>query len=459
MYIIEKKGRKESMVNNSNLIYKTEKILQTKKGKNFENLYKLLSQSTPRSSDLTFEYIESYPQPKLENQKIRFNYTLSELNQIANNYEDFSEENILDFYLLALSICGIKIKDSKALSFINAPSEKSNRYLRVIATINNKPFTMRVVPNRWGDETSPLTTNFYLKGSSIYLGEQKLCTITSWCNLCSINNIAYISKNIHNENILCVNPIQFCNQECKFCLRTQEIYSSNKTDELIYLKSDQLCRYIQSELPDINYSTLNEFYISTGRFSTTKSLLNYLKNLQLNLKKISNNTFDPTRIKNQWIKVSTHLLDTTDAMNEAYSYGVKKYLYPIEIVCDKKRKQYMTSKNLKNNKGDVSFKEIISILDAASKVFGKENIEPVLIIGIDSYEDTLNALHVLKQEGYTTLSYNIYRAYYEEQLNLYNMSFEEIIDITNFIKNNFNQGYKQIVDMNNKYVKKSYIPV
>ncbi len=105
------------------------------------------------------------------------------------------------------------------------------------------------------------------------------------------------------------------------------------------------------------------------------------------------------------------------------------------------------------------FSEIITILDTASKVFGKENIEPVLIIGIDTYEDTMSALLQLKNKGYKTISYNVYRAYYEEQLNLYNMSLEEIVDVTEFIKRNFNQGYKQVVDMNNKCVQKSYISI
>lgn len=444
---------------NNLLLAKTEKILGNSGGKIFNNLYKLLNSYEEPLEKVTFAYIERYRKPLLVSPKIRFNYTLSQINEIFKGYSEYSQDNIRNLYLLALSICGIKVDDELALSFINAPKEESYRYLRVIATVDNKPITMRVVPNSWGGKDSILTTNFHLKGTDIYLEDKKICTITSWCNLCSINNIAYVSKNLYGENILCVNPLQFCNQGCKFCLRTQKMYSKNRTDELINLRADQLCRYIISELPEVNYQTLNEFYISTGRFRDSKHLLNYLESLYINLKEISCNQFDPVSKEHQWFKVSTHLLDTEEAMIQAQKCGVKKYLYPIEIVCDKKRKKYMASQGVPNNKGDVMFSEIITILDTASKVFGKENIEPVLIIGIDTYEDTMSALLQLKNKGYKTISYNVYRAYYEEQLNLYNMSLEEIVDVTEFIKRNFNQGYKQVVDMNNKCVQKSYISI
>ena len=228
---------------------------------------------------------------------------------------------------------------------------------------------------------------------------------------------------------------------------------------LIYLTPEQMCRFLISELPDIEFGSLNEIYISTGRFTTKKDLLRYLKTFNLEVSKIWGEKFDPSRNQNQWFKVSTHLLDTCEAMAEAKQYGVKKYLYPIEIVSNSKRKSYMTHPRMRDNKGDVSFEEILGILNQASNVFGKDKVEPVLIIGLDTYQDTMRGLKALKTAGHGILTHTIFRAYTEEQLQYYSMDLEEIVDVLAYIKNNFGFGYSQVVDLQNESVKKSYIEV
>jgi hypothetical protein len=427
-------------------------IIGTDNGKDFENMYKVLSHRQTGYEKVTFDDIESFDKPTVDLSHIRFNYTYADLEKIALQYHD-----IPDFFVFASSVCGVKIDDEFALSLIGAPEEKTDRYLRAIITIDDKPFTMRVVPDGWGDSKSRLSTNFHIKGTSLFLEDIEIGQITSYCNLCSINNIAYISKNLQDKNVLCVNPLQSCYQGCKFCLRTQEVYSKGKKTELLNLSPEQLCRYLCSELPDIQFENLNEFYISTGRFRDTNHVLDYLRGLQKSIFEQYGSKFDPIRRQDQWFKVSTHLLNTLDSMKEAQSLGVKKYLYPIEIVSDMKRKFFMHRSGLMENKGEVSFEEVISVLDLASSVFGKTNIEPVLIIGIDTHMDTMKALRILKSEGYRMISYNVFRAYYEGQLQYYHMDFGEIVDVVAFIDSNFSSGYSQIVDLNNKSVRKSYI--
>lgn len=429
-------------------------ILGNSSNRKIANLCKALNQNKDGYGVATFEDINQFEYPKVIASQMRFNYSLTELRSLAEICESKD-----DFYIYASSICGVEIDDDFALRYVGVPEEKTNRFLRAIITINDRPFTMRVVPKSWQKNNSIFATNFHIRGNVLSLESQELGTITSYCKLCSINNIAYISKNLNSENVLCINPLQYCGQACKFCLRTQEIYSNNKKNTLINLDPAQMCRFLISELPNIDFGSLNEIYISTGRFRTKKDLLRYLKTFFLEVSKIWGEKFDPSRNQNQWIKVSTHLLDTCEAMSEAKQYGVKKYLYPIEMVSSSKRKAFMTHPSMRENKGEISFEEILGILDQASGVYGKDKIEPVLIIGLDTYQDTMRGLEALKNEGYETLTHTIFRAYTEEQLQYYSMDLEEIVDVLAYIKNNFGFGYSQVVDLQNESVKKSYIEV
>ncbi len=114
---------------------------------------------------------------------------------------------------------------------------------------------------------------------------------------------------------------------------------------------------------------------------------------------------------------------------------------------------------MRDNKGDVSFEGILGILSQASNVFGIDKIEPVLIIGLDTYQDTMRGLRALKNGGYEILTHTVFRAYTEDQLQYYSMDLGEIVDVLAYIKNNFGFGYSQVVDLQNKSVKKSYIEV
>ena len=429
-------------------------ILGSSSNRKIADLSKALNQNIDGYGVATFEDINQFEEPKVKASQMRFNYSLPELQSLANR-----SENSDDFYIFASSICGVEIDDDFALQYVGVPEEKTNRFLRAIITINDRPFTMRVVPNCWQKKNSIFATNFHIRGNVLFLESQELGRITSYCKLCSINNSAYIAKNLNKENVLCINPLQYCGQACKFCLRTQDIYSRKKKNTLINLDPAQMCRFLISELPDIEFGSLNEIYISTGRFTTKKDLLRFLKTFKNEVSNIWGDKFDPARNQNQWFKVSSHLLDTYEAMAEAKQYGVKKYLYPIEIISNSKRKAYMTHPSMRDNKGDVSFEGILGILSQASNVFGIDKIEPVLIIGLDTYQDTMRGLRALKNGGYEILTHTVFRAYTEDQLQYYSMDLGEIVDVLAYIKNNFGFGYSQVVDLQNKSVKKSYIEV
>lgn len=109
---------------------------------------------------------------------------------------------------------------------------------------------------------------------------------------------------------------------------------------------------------------MNEMVILTARFSNKDTLLKYLKDIYYGVIDISRGKFNPMRYENQRIKVSTHLLDDADSMLEAKSYGVKRYIYPVEIFNDALRTRYMTSQYYKQgtNKGDVCISKVDKVL-------------------------------------------------------------------------------------------------
>jgi hypothetical protein len=98
----------------------------------------------------------------------------------------------------------------------------------------------------------------------------------------------------------------------------------------------------------------------------------------------------------------------------------------------------------------------MKILEKASNIFGKENIEPVIVIGLDTYEDTINNVRRLKNEGYTLLTRNIFRIYDNDQFDIYKMNLEEIIAANEEINILFPLGYKQVVDLNDNKINMNY---
>ncbi|QAT61464.1 hypothetical protein EQM13_07670 [Acidilutibacter cellobiosedens] len=174
------------------------------------------------------------------------------------------------------------------------------------------------------------------------------------------------------------------------------------------------------------------------------------------MKIMTSGKFDPLKNKHQRIKISTHLLNSEDTMLEAKKIGIKRYIYPIEAFNSDVRKNLMTNSKLIENKGDVTFDDIMKILEKASNIFGKENIEPVIVIGLDTYEDTINNVRRLKNEGYTLLTRNIFRIYDNDQFDIYKMNLEEIIAANEEINILFPLGYKQVVDLNDNKINMNY---
>lgn len=134
-------------------------ILGSSSNRKIADLSKALNQNIDGYGVATFEDINQFEEPKVKASQMRFNYSLPELQSLANR-----SENSDDFYIFASSICGVEIDDDFAFQYVGVPEEKTNRFLRAIITINDRPFTMRVVPNCWKKEKLDIRYQFSYKG-------------------------------------------------------------------------------------------------------------------------------------------------------------------------------------------------------------------------------------------------------------------------------------------------------
>jgi len=403
-------------------------------------------------------FIEQYEKPCKLNAGIRFNYSFEDLQRISEKYSGKSEKGLNNVLILALSICGLRIIDDNSLSLIKPflGYEKHSRYLRVSGTIKNRRLTMRVVPNSWGDSDALISTRFTLQGRDVFLDDTKIGELSSLFTASSLKNLAYITKNVKDEYNLNLNPYQLCAQNCLFCSKGYRHMTKSLRQSLVNLNPEQILRYVEKKLPELNFDLLTEVIVLTGRYANCDKLLDYVASIITGVRKMSGGKFDPTKNTHQRVKISTHLLASKDDMLKAKNIGINRYIYPIEVFNDDLRRRYMTVDSYTDNKGGVPINSVFESLEEAISVFGINAVEPVIIIGLDSYEDTVRGIQRIKNLGVDILTYSIFRVYDYDQFEMYRMTFEEIMDVISIIESTFSSGYKQIIDFDDKLINKLY---
>lgn len=422
-------------------------------------LASLLEKDTINSfGKLTREEIESFPLENEPDENIRFNYTYQELVEIYSGCEFEQVLPMDDYLLIAAQYCGVHVTE-ETLPYVKQiyGFSKGTRFYRISGVVDEKRVSMRVIPEVWGKRDERYNTRFIVDGTGIWIDGYLIAEIELVFTGSSVRNLGYLSYNPEGERVLSLNPHQICIQNCRFCLKGLRLIEDYAKDELIMLSAEEMCRYLFIQFADLDYSTINEIMILTGRFATASQVVTFMKKMKVGLLHGTGGMFDPDKNKNQRLKVSTHILFSDSELLELKEIGIKRYVYPIEIFNDIFRQKYMTSKFYPqgNNKGDILIHEVYNMLDSAADVFGKENIEPVLLIGIDTYEDTMNGLKKLYSKGYGTLTYNVFRIYDYDQMELIHMSFEEIARVIVWIEKHFRKGYKQVV-RESKYTRNTY---
>lgn len=408
-------------------------------------LNQLKRNSNHASGSVTHEMIESFAVPKGLDDNVRFDYSFEELKAIAAEFGLVeTQDQFKEFLIFALLFCGIRIGNDEALEYVKTISgfAPGFRFYRVSGLFGTSRITVRVVPNHWKGR---FTSHFVLRSSTIWIDNYKLGELKAIFTDSSIFNLSYITENQEGEIVLSVNPFQKCAQHCRFCFKGTRAMLTSLNEKLVNLSAEEIVRYVEVEYPNYDFSKIIEIVVLTARFGSLNQLMLFMERFYKEIVRVSNGLFDPN--KNDWqrIKVSTHLLTTREAMEQVYNFGVRRYIYPIEIFNDALRQTYMTSLYYQkgNNKGDASIDEVYTCLTEAKKVYGADNVEPVVILGIDTFEDTFRGLQNLKRNGINLLTYNVFRVYDSDQLEMYHMSLKDILWLQHFISENFKSSFRQ----------------
>ena len=380
------------------------------------------------------------------NHGVRFNYTYSELLSIIKRYPAKYTDLI---WRIALMVCGVAVREGvNVTSEMVKPSENyvlNSRFIRLAGTIGNRRLSVRVVPEEMQSAYTGLNTNFILDDHCLYIEGVKVAEFSSFFVSDPIKSVAYITSNSKNETVLTINPNQVCLQDCVFCFKGYRHMTVDYKNSLSRLGVDQVCSFLKAEMPGIDYCSLVELMTLTGTFCSTVELLKYLCELRKGMLSVSNGKFDPARNDAQRLKISTHLLRTEDDMRIAKSHGVKRYSYPLEIFSDPLRKK-LCKGSVVDGKGEVTFDEVFEQLGTASKVFGSNANEVLLVVGLDNFKDTKQGIERLSSLEGISITYNPFWAYFMDQIPLYQMSLEEIVDIIVGIEEGIGTSYVQKIN-------------
>lgn len=261
--------------------------------------------------------------------------------------------------------------------------------------------------------------------------------------------------------------------------------------ELINFTPREIARYLQDAFPDIDFLKVTEIAFITGVFPNDAYLLTYVKTFLDEMKLISGGRFDPRTHSHQRMKVSSHLLRDEETMKAGRALGIKRFTYTVELVDNMRRALIMDiakrggrgphpvlcppvlpaqnwtlqQANADSSvvtedrtrvivKGSATFERVMSILETACRVFGQNEVEPVLIIGLDTYDDTMRCVRRLHAEGYKMLTRALFNAYDPDQVPLYRMTLPDAIAATEWINAHFSSGYRQVLDLADDYLRR-----
>lgn len=411
-------------------------------------------------SDMELEQLSVPEIPS--NNSIRFNYNLKELMEISEKYTNNSDNDQKRVIRYALIMSGVRINSEKVRNLVRLDiGYNYNRYPRFTGAIYNKRLSIRIVPEKWKIFNPSLNTNFHIKisNSSKYLtiGETPLQRIEGVYFGSSVNVLSYITL-LNNNNIsITVNPLTKCSHQCRICCRGYYDMKKDFYNTLIMFDPAEFARYLMIKYKDIDFNYVKQISFITGAFDNIQQLYDYINSFINHMDQYTKGKFSPINNESQSVKVSTHLIADKIWMNAFKQLGVRQFMYTIETLDDSNRKQYMVARtDTAVEKGTVPVCDTMHILENASSIFGKQNIEPVMIIGLDTYDKTKQWLQEMQKLGYSKLTRGIYNVYNANQLKYYKMNLPELINITEYINKNFLSGYRQILTPNNSLLRKEF---
>lgn len=335
--------------------------------------------------------------------------------------------------------------NDKALFHAKPETVAQEGLFHAAVRIGDRRTSVRFSPPEWGGFASPFTLKGHdgvvdLSNDSIGIRFQgEALEPESAC----LKNIAYKSdgRDRLEDQSITVNPIQSCPMRCKFCRRQYDQYdlfqdsqaglAPSARDRLVNLKPEELAVHLLVKYPELNWSSNMQIAIVTGTFANFKHMFTYIEQFVDTMSRTTQGKFDPRVKQLQNIHVLSHLARTRDEMDALRSIGVKTYQDTAEIVNDDRRAALMPKANPKNRvllgKGELKFEDILQSVADGVEVFGRNNYFVTLILGLDTYDDTMRGLQGLAEAGLTYLDRPAYQPFELGGISLYAMGVTDLI--------------------------------
>jgi len=390
-------------------------------------------------------------------ESIRFNYTYSEILEIATRFTGNTENDIQRVMRYALVYSGLTPENNDAVYrsiSLDKGYSVNTRLPRFTASITNKRLSIRCVPPIY-DKVQKEYTPFSLSwrrgalhiecnGTSIFPNINKYFLGTGTAKV-----LSYLTSRGNSGTYnLTGNPIQRCTHECRMCCRGFYDMTSSRKMSLINMLPDEFAKYLYMEYAYLGFENISEIAFVTGLFENVHVLFDYAKNFLRELNMLSKGKFNPILNAHQRLKISSCLIRDSKAMKEFQAIGVKRFMHTIEALDTTSRfdllKVYKESAS-DVAKGKSTVNDEMAILLAAADVFGFGNVEPVLIIGLDVYDKTRGWICELHNQGFKILTRSMFNVYNTNQFEYYRMQLEEIICLSELIRKLFVSGHRSFI--------------
>jgi len=337
--------------------------------------------------------------------------------------------------------------------------ESQTRLPRVTLPIDNKRLSVRVTPDAWeGTHDTPFTlrrgdSGAHLlatdsKGEQIEIAHPAHRYITE-----SVQTMAYLREQRDGTINFTINPLQRCPQKCEFCCRAYHDMTMERKKELINLSPDEMARYLKAKFPKTAWEDVSGITVVTGDFQSDQAILEYMEGFVGAMDEVTEGRWNPVTHERQDLAVSTHLIETREAMEKAEALGMKRFIYTAEMADDDRREEVMyvskTAKNNEANKGHIPFTGALGVLETAVDVFGADAVEPVLVIGLDPLEKTKQSLDKLKELKIRRVSRALLNIYNMNQFSLMRSGFEDAVEGMQYAKDLFGSPHSRVVTGDN----------
>lgn len=319
---------------------------------------------------------------------------------------------------------------------------------------DGKRVVARAVPDEWARGNPKLGTPFHVtkegedlvlykrnaQGALEVLGKsEETGVLGSTC----LKVIAYNSSGDTQikDTSITANPIQYCPLRCTFCRRQYDTVdevrkNGEQTDStrLVNIPPSVMADHLLQRYGSVDWASRMQVSFVTGTFRDFDTMHQYVDAFGKRMREITGGGFDPAHNAMQNIHLSTHLARTTDDMRRLYDAGVHSVQDTIEIVNDDVRKDVMRKAKAGDGrlraKGELTFDDCLQAVEAGVQVMGENGYYASLVLGLDTYEDTVRGMNALRDAGLTRLDPSTYQPFEKSGLKLFRMSAEDIVRST-----------------------------